>query len=116
MDERTEKAFQVANYFATLSSQKKVILEEFNQKLIHYQNGGTFKITRELIAFVKLMLDRGIDTDVMLLDDNNIPIKIDNLAEFYETIFSSYFEAINEYASKYHSIRTKRKVQDLIDL
>ena len=54
MDERTEKAFQITNYFASLASQKKIILEELDQKLIYYYNGGTFKITLELINFSKL--------------------------------------------------------------
>ena len=31
MDERIEKAFGVANYMATLSNQRRIILEEFNQ-------------------------------------------------------------------------------------
>ena len=44
MDERIEKAFAVANYLATLSNQRKIVLEEFNQQLIYYSNGGTFLI------------------------------------------------------------------------
>ncbi len=116
MDERVEKAFQVVNYFATLASQKKIILEELNQKLIHYSNGGTFKITPELINFSKLLLDKGITSDVAILDDNNIPVMIDDVSKFHDTIFSIYFECVNEYAAKYSEIRTKRKVKDLIDL
>ena len=54
MDERIEKAFNVANYMATLSNQRRIILEEFEQKLVYYVNGGTFKITPELISFVKM--------------------------------------------------------------
>lgn len=38
MDERIEKAFQVANYMATLSNQRRIILEEFNQRTVHYVN------------------------------------------------------------------------------
>jgi hypothetical protein len=32
MDEKLEKAFGVANYMATLTAQKNIIKEEFNQK------------------------------------------------------------------------------------
>jgi beta-galactosidase GanA len=116
MDERVEKAFQITNYFATLASQKKIILEELDQKLIHYHNGGTFKITPELITFTKILLDKNITTGVAILDDNNIPIPVDDVTQFHDTIFSVYFEAVNEYSVKYSEIKSKRKVKDLIDL
>jgi hypothetical protein len=116
MDERTEKAFQITNYFATLASQKKIILEELDQSLIYYYNGGTFKITIELINFSKLLLDKGILSDAVLLDDNNIPVMVKDVSTFHETLFSTYFESVNAYASKYAEIRSKRKVKDLVDL
>ena len=36
MDEKIEKAFAVANYASTLSNQRRVITEEFNQKFNKY--------------------------------------------------------------------------------
>jgi len=116
MDERIEKAFQVTNYFATLAGQKKIILEELNQKLVHYCNGGTFKVTIELINFSKLLIDKGITSDVVLIDDNSIPVIIDDMLKFHDEIFSIYFEAANGYAVKYSEIKSKRKIKDLIDL
>ena len=70
MDERVEKAFGVANHMATLSNQRRIILEEFNQKTIYYTNGATFKITPELINFTKTVLDLGYTEDVAFLDSN----------------------------------------------
>ena len=37
MDERLEKAFQTANFMATLNLSRKTALEEFKQNLIFYQ-------------------------------------------------------------------------------
>jgi hypothetical protein len=116
MDERVEKAFQVTNYFATLASQKKIILEEMDQKLVHYHNGGTFKITPELINFTKLLLDKKNTSDVAIIDDNRIPVIIDDVEKFHDAVFSKYFEVVNEYALRYSEIKSKRKVKDLIDL
>ena len=62
MDERIEKAFEVANYMATLSNQRRIVLEEYNQKLVHYINGATFRITPELINLTKTILDLGSGT------------------------------------------------------
>lgn len=116
MDERIEKAFGVANYMATLSNQRRIILEEFNQKLIYYINGGTFKITPDLITFTKTMLDLGHETDVQFIDQNNFPVLIADVTAFYETIVEIYFQSINEYAAKFAEIKSKRKVEDIVKL
>ena len=116
MDEKIEKAFDVANFMATLSNQRRVILEEFNQKTVFYINGGTFKITPELIAFTHLTLTKGFLEDVAFIDSNNFPVVIPNVQEFYDNIVDTYYSAINEYAAKFTDIKNKRKVEDIIAL
>lgn len=116
MDERIEKAFGVANYMATLSNQRRIILEEFNQKLVYYQNGGTFNVNPELITFTKSVLELGYDTDVPFIDANNFPVLIKDVQEFYNNIVETYFQAINDYAAKFAEIKSKRKVEDIVKL
>ena len=116
MDERIEKAFGVANYMATLSNQRRIILEEFNQKLVYYQNGGTFKVTPELITFTKSVMELGHDTDVPFIDANNFPILINDVEEFYNNIVETYFQAINDYSAKFADIKSKRKIEDIVKL
>lgn len=116
MDERIEKAFQVANYMATLSNQRRIILEEFNQRTIHYVNGGTFKITPELISFTKTVLDIGHTEDVAFVDSNNFPVIVEDVQEFFDTIIAVYFQAVNEYATKFAEIKSKRNVKDIVSL
>ena len=116
MDERVEKAFAVANYMATLSNQRRIIAEEFEQKLVFYQNGGTFKITPALINFVKTSLDLGYTEDVPFLDDNRFPIVIKDVQKFFEDIVDIYFGSINEYSSKFTEIKSKRKISDMVEL
>jgi hypothetical protein len=86
MDERIEKAFGVANYMATLSNQRRIILEEYDQSLIHYFNGATFKIDQQLIGFVKTLVDLDHTTDVVLNDSNNLPTQIEDLELFLNNI------------------------------
>lgn len=116
MDERIEKAFAVANYMATLSNQRRIILEEFNQKLVYYENGGTFKVSPELITFTKAVLEMGHDTEVPFVDANNFPILIADVQKFYDNIVETYFQAINEYSAKFAEIKSKRKVEDIVKL
>ena len=115
MDERLEKAFQTANYMITLSNQRKVILEEFQQSLIYYFQGASFTIERNLITFISTLVAR--DTTVaVVLDDNNIPVEIPDLKLFLDDIISIYFSATNDYLVKYNQIKTKRRVGDLMAL
>ena len=116
MDERIEKAFAVANYISTLSNQRRIILEEYNQKLVYYINGATFKVSPELINFTKTVLDLGHNEDVPFIDANSSPVIISDVKKFLEDITSVYFETTNEYASKYNEIRSKRKISDIVEL
>ena len=116
MDEKIEKAFAVANYMATLSNQRRIVLEEYNQKLVHYINGATFQITPELINFTKTALDLGHDTDVAFVDSNNFPIIIADVQEFFDNIVAVYFSATHEYAAKYADLKSKRKISDIVEL
>lgn len=116
MDERVEKAFAVVNYMATLSNQRRIITEEYQQKLVYYTNGATFKVTPDLISFTKTVIDLGKVSDIGFIDSNNMPVLIPDVRDFFNGITTVYFETINEYASKYGKIRSKRKVEDIINL
>jgi hypothetical protein len=116
MDEKIEKAFAVANYMATLSNQRRIILEEYNQKLMYYINGATFKITPELINFVKTVLDLGHVDDVAFLDTNSFPVTINDVQKFFDEITSKYFEATNDYSVKFTELKSKRKISDIVEL
>ena len=116
MDERLEKAFGVANYMATLSNQRRIILEEYNQSLIYYSNGATFKINQELIGFVKTLIDFDHIENVVITDSNNFPTLIRNLKTFLDDIIDKDMSATEQYASKFNEIKVKRKIADIVDL
>jgi hypothetical protein len=116
MDERIEKAFAVANYMATLSNQRRIILEEYNQKLVYYINGASFNITPELINFTKTVLDLGHTEDVAFVDANKFPVIINDVKKFFDDIVSIFFESTNSYAAKFAEIKSKRKIADIVDL
>ena len=115
MDERLEKAFQTANYMASLSNLRRVALEEYKQNLIYYFQGSTFTVTRELIVFVHTLTELG-NTESVILDDNNIPLNVTNLKEFLDKILNTYALATNAYLAKYGEIKSKRRVEGLVEL
>lgn len=116
MDEKIEKAFEVVNYMATLSNQRKILAEEFNQNLSFYINGATFKISPELISFTKVILDSGNIKNIPFIDSNNLPVMIEDVAEFYDKILEQYLKELTDYADKYATIKSKRKIADMIGL
>ena len=116
MNERIEKAFETANYMATLSNQRRIILEEFNQQLIYYINGAVFKIDSNLITYIKTVLDLEHTTDVVFVDSNNCPVQIHDVQEFFNAVTEQYFLALNTYSNKYSEIKKQRRVQGLIEL
>jgi hypothetical protein len=115
MDERLSKALEFSNYMVTLNNQKRVLKEKYYQSAVHYFNGGQFSVTKELITFVNMLITKGNDSDIVLLDDNDTPIKIEDLIKFFDDILDIYFTATNEYQTEYEKIRTKRTIPGLVD-
>lgn len=116
MDERLEKAYEVANYMATLSNQKRIIKEELDQQLVYYTNGSCFKVDQSLISFTKAVIDLGHTREIVFLDSNQVPVVIEDVEQFLKNIVDVYFEAVNAYSAKTIEIKSKRKLTDLINL
>jgi hypothetical protein len=116
MDERLEKAFAIANYMTTLSNQRRIIAEEFDQSIVYYINGGTFKISPELITFTKSMIDLGHAYDVPFIDVNGFPVVVPDVQKFFDEILLQYMTALNQYSIKFADLKSKRKIADLVDL
>jgi hypothetical protein len=116
MDERLEKAFAIANYRSTLSNQRRIINEEFEQQLVHYHNGGTFKVDPTLLTYTKMMLDLEYTHDVPFLDVNSFPVIIPDVKEFFDKILLQYITSLNVYSTKFAELRSKRKIGDMLEL
>ena len=113
MDERLSKALEFANYSVTLNNQRRALKEKYLADVIYYHNGGCFAVTKELIIFVKTLVDTGNDEGVILIDDNDVPIEIANLNTFLDTILNKYFTASNEYYTEYQLLRKNRSVEGI---
>lgn len=116
MDEQIKKAFETANYMATLASQKQILKEEFHQNLIHYYNGGIFTASRELINFTKTLVDIGNNESAVLVDNNELPVDITDLSKFLEDLLSKYHFAVNGYYTRYDQMRKNRTVEGILSV
>lgn len=114
MDERLAKALEFTNFRKSMQAQKDQLKLKAQGQLIISQNGGIFGIDRELIAFTKALLDQGYDSAV-LLDNNENPIKIDNLKKFADDCIIIYFKTTTQYYENWEKLRKQRTTQGVIE-
>jgi hypothetical protein len=115
MDERLSQALEFSNYITTINNQKRMIKEKYFQSLIYFCQGGQFTITKELITFVTLLVEKGNVENIVLVDDNDTPIQINDLEMFLDEILSKYFETANSYHQKYTELAKNRDIGSLVN-
>lgn len=115
MDERLEKALDISNYMVTLNNQKRLLKEQYQENLVYYFNGGQFTITQQLISFCQSLVAMD-QTGTILIDDNDLPVDIEDLQTFTSDLYSKYFEAANEYLVEYNKLKVNRSVESIMDL
>ena len=116
MDDRLSKALEFANYRQTLAIQRKTLKEKISAKLTYGHAGGLFKIDRELIVFVQMLIDQGRTENVPFIDENGNPVLVADLQIFKDEIMDRYFTATYEYYEDYQKIKSSRTVEKLLDV
>ena len=115
MDERLKKALDISNYMVTLNNQKRLLKEKFYEDLMYFDSGSQFLVTQNLITFVKFLIESGYNTDVVLIDENDIPVKVKDLEVFYQNILDVYFRSANFYINEYEKLKNSRSVEKIIN-
>jgi len=113
--ERLAKALDFSNTMQTFNLAKNNLKVKTQNLLSYSTNGGTFRVSQELIAFVNMAVVSG-KSSMILLDKNDIPIQIDDTEKFLEDISSLYFEVINEYYNDYQKLRSSRKIEKVLEI
>lgn len=114
IDKRLEEALVAANYRITLNIQKQNARLKLQKNLTFSTNGGTFRVSPELIAFTSSLIARGRNETIML-DVNENPIEITNLEEFLDNISDTYYECMNEYLTEVRGINKARNTKSVIE-
>ena len=108
--ERLEKALDFSNTMQTFNLNKNNLKVKTQNLLSYSTNGGTFNIDQSLIGFMYMIVSSG-KKEVIVMDKNDIPIKIENTEKFLEDISSLYFEAINEYYNDYQKLKVPERLK-----
>jgi hypothetical protein len=111
-----EKVMSIANTMTVLANQKRALKEEFEQSLIFFFNGGSFKVTKELISFVHSIKIISNYTEFVLIDDSGTPIRIEDLDKFLMDIVHVYVASTNSYLADYQKLKNSKTVESILDL
>lgn len=108
--ENLEQALSFANYQTTLTHQRKLLTQKFQEGTVFAYNGGLFKLTLEFIGAVKIF------QPPFVLDSNGTPIKIDDYETFIAEMEEVYKIAVETYGKEFSALRVKRNVKSLVEL
>ncbi len=115
MDEQLQKALEFSNFTVTLNNQKRVLKEKYTEELVLYYQNGKFTVTQPFFSFVSSLVSMEISQTV-IVDDNETPIQIDDVIEFFTNVKQTYVTATNKYLNEYQELSKKRNVQGLVDV
>lgn len=107
MDVRLQEAINAAEYRLSYENQQKTLKDRTDQQLMFFVNGGSFTITYQLISFIHVVCSKG-RTQGVLIDDNGIPIRIENIPEFADNIIEKYFDITNQYHADLAKLKKSR--------
>ena len=114
MDKRLEQALNFSNFRLILATRQQSLKVLLNNKLKLSYNGGLFKIDKELIMFIS-SIGNEKGKDCILLDINDVPIKIVDLTDFFNKIKIIYHKAMNQYYQSYQKLEEARAIRKVID-
>jgi hypothetical protein len=113
--ERLEKALHFSNTMQTFNLAKNNLKVKTQNLLSYSQYGGTFNITQEFIGFLNAVKSAG-RKNIVILDKNETPIKIEDVSDFLDNVLSVYFEVVNEYNNEYQKLKSSRKIEKFLDI
>lgn len=111
-----KKVIENSKTLVVLANQKRALKEEYDTALIFYINGGSFKITKELISFLVSFKSLSQSNEIVLLDQSDTPVRIEDLSIFLESIVDRYISASNNYFSEYQKLKNSKTVESILDL
>ena len=101
-----------ANYQSTLTQQKNILRQKFQDDCILAQNGGLFLVTPEFIAGLQSLSL----SSRYVIDMNENPIWIEDIQKFVAAATNCYKEAVHTYGNSYVKLKTQRSVKSLVGL
>ena len=105
-----QKALRLADRLKVHNNQTRILKEKFVDSNIHFLKGHQFTVDLTLINYCKGLIDLNKIKDVIILDDYKIPVKIDNVQDFFDDISDLYQRNLNSYWVEYNKLEKSKGV------
>lgn len=115
MDSRLEQALDFSNFRIIFSTRQKNLKRLFDNKLLFHYNSGIFKATPEFLAFLVTIIMREKQDGFVFIDQNDTPIHIEDLDDFYNTAFDKYKTSILQYYKHYQKLSEAKEIRKVLD-
>jgi hypothetical protein len=113
MDNRLKEALEYSNYRLTLATYKKNILLRAEAIQLVSESGGMFKSTENLILWVDYLARSNI-SQYVVIDINDQPILIKDLASFKDKLVDAHAKSMNLLHSETEKIKKARTVDKIV--
>jgi hypothetical protein len=113
MDQRLKEALEYSNYRLTLATYKKNILLRAEAIQLISEAGGMFKSTENLILWTDYLVRSGI-AQYVLIDINDQPILVKDLASFKDKLVDAHAKSMNLLHSETEKIKKARTVDKIV--
>ena len=108
------KFFEISKKMSSVALQKRIIFEEYDLNLFYFENNGVFKATKELISYIKCLKELSNDDSAIILDENNVPIKIEDLSVFLTSLIDTHIQANNRLFYQYQTLNNNNIIESVI--
>ena len=115
IDEQLREALDQAQFRTTLLKHLANAKLKLEQNLTYAFNGGTFKATPELIAFLGVLEKRGLPHGAVVLDLHDRPIIIDTVKSFMDELVKVYDQAMISYVVEFRRLVKARTVAEIVE-
>ena len=113
--QRLEKALDFSNTMKTFNINKNNLKVKTQNLLSYSTSGGSFTVDQSLISFMNFVVSSG-KTEISILDNNDIPVHIEDTEKFLTEVSSLYFEVVNDYYNDYQKLRSSRKIEKVLEI
>jgi hypothetical protein len=100
------------NYRNIVVRQTQVLQQKFKDQCVVSQDGGMFFITADFLTSLKNIKEES----QWVLDMNQNPIYIQNIANFYDRAYNVYYTALADFGTSFNQLKSQRSVESILEL
>ena len=104
MDNSLKESLDHANKMKVFNNQLRLLKEKYLERNIYFTVVHQFKIDLKLINYCITLKNQNKIKDVIMLDDYDLPVRIDDLQSFYDNIMDLYQQNLNAYIVEYNKL------------